>query len=180
MPSRVSAIANYKYNSKDKLFFDANVWIYTHGPKKPRPTGRMVKIYSQALKDIIAAGSQIYTDVLVISEFVNRYSRTLATMSHPNVKNFKKFRQTAAFKPIAKDTADATRRVLGLCKRVGSEFEVLRIAPLVDEYAEGNVDFNDQIIIKICKANKLKLVTHDGDFKGVNIPVLTANQKLLS
>jgi predicted nucleic acid-binding protein len=66
------------------------------------------------------------------------------------------------------------------CTRVGNGFESLEIDALVDDYAAGDSDFNDQVLIALCKKEGLKMVTDDGDFKGCGIPVITANKRLLS
>jgi predicted nucleic acid-binding protein len=55
-----------------------------------------------------------------------------------------------------------------------------KVDALIDEYAAGNSDFNDQVLTTLCKRSGLKLVTDDGDFKGRGIPIITANQKLLA
>lgn len=49
---------------------------------------------------------------------------------------------------------------------------------LLKDYAAGDSDFNDQVIVELCKREDLTLVTHDGDFKGSGIPILTANKNL--
>ena len=50
---------------------------------------------------------------------------------------------------------------------------------LLNDYATGDYDFNDQVITEICKNNGFTLITNDGDFKTQEIPILTANAKLL-
>lgn len=167
-------VLNYAFKPGDRLLLDTNIWLFVHGPNKPND--RRVEVYSQALKDMITAKSQIYIDVLIVSEFINRYARMKAGFKN---KNFKKFRQSKGFEPIAKEVAGRVREVLKHCNRIESGFETLKINTLIDEYARGKSDFNDQIISSICRKQKLKLVTDDGDFKGRGFPVLTANKKLL-
>jgi hypothetical protein len=50
---------------------------------------------------------------------------------------------------------------------------------LIDDYGDGKSDFNDLVLVELCKSKALKLVTDDGDFKGKDITILTANKKLL-
>jgi len=50
---------------------------------------------------------------------------------------------------------------------------------LLVQYEEGDSDFNDQVLVEICKSKDLTLITHDADFKAVDINILTANKKLL-
>ena len=49
-----------------------------------------------------------------------------------------------------------------------------------NEYALGESDFNDQILIDLCRRQGLKMVTDDGDFKGQDVSVITRNQRLLT
>jgi hypothetical protein len=58
--------------------------------------------------------------------------------------------------------------------------DVLLFDTNITEYAIGNSNFNDQIIVDICRKNKLKRVTDDGDFKSADISIVTANQRLLT
>lgn len=175
----VRAVDDYGFTSQDKLFLDANIWLFVYGANKPDDS--KVKVYSQSFKRIMNAGCQIYIDVLVVSELINRYSRTKCNLvNNQTAKNFKDFRKSRDFARIAEEVADMMRRVLKHCKRIKSGFETLRINALIDEYAEGKSDFNDQVIAAICKRERLKLVTDDGDFKGQGIPILTANKRLLN
>jgi hypothetical protein len=80
---------------------------------------------------------------------------------------------------VAWDIAADVKRVLQHCTRVASGFETLAIDTLIDEFATGDLDFNDQILTSLCDRTGLKLVTDDGDFRGRGISVITANQRLL-
>ena len=41
---------------------------------------------------------------------------------------------------------------------------------LLDDYAVGGFDFNDQVIAQLCKNKGLTLIKNDGDFRGQGIP----------
>jgi predicted nuclease of predicted toxin-antitoxin system len=60
-----------------------------------------------------------------------------------------------------------------------SRFNAAEIVSILTEYAGGEADFNDQVLAELCRADNLKLVTHDADFSGSNLTILTANPKLL-
>ena len=180
MPSKAQDITAYEFKDSDRLLLDTNVWIFVHGPTTPG--NKRVTIYSNALKRILAAESTIHIDVLVVSEFINRYAR----LRHSVLKetagapaDFKQFRRSADFKPVAQDIADAVRRVLKDCARTESLFSTLDIDALVDEFEKGDSDFNDQILTELCRNKGWKLVTDDGDFKGCGVPLVTANKTLL-
>ena len=180
MMHRAEEISAYDFKSSEALLLDANIWLFVYGPQKPNDS--KVDVYSEALARILAAESRIYIDVLIVSEFINTYARLkwqlLPKSSKP--KYFKQFRRSEDFKPVAQDIAADVKHVLKHCTRVESGFESLAIDTLVDEYAAGDSDFNDQILTNLCKREGLKMVTDDVDFKGRGIPVITANKRLLS
>jgi predicted nucleic acid-binding protein len=138
-----------------------------------------VAVYSQALAKIFAAQSRIYIDVLIVSEFINTYARLKWKLVAPYINQFKAFRKSAEFKPVAQDVAADVKRVLKHCSRIENGFEALDINALIGEYQAGDSDFNDQIITELCKRKGLTLVTDDGYFSGQGIPVVTANKRLL-
>ena len=171
------AVSNYNFTSKDKLFLDTNIWLYLYAPHSH--TDKWVRIYSEMLKSILAAQSLIYIDVLVVSEFINAYARQQWRLRAPDT-NFKTFRNDSDFKAVAQEIAENVKRVMRYCSRTESGFETLEIDRLLDAYADGDSDFNDQVIMELCKREGLTLITHDGDFKGRGIPILTANKHLLN
>ncbi len=178
MTNKALAVASYNFKPEDELFLDTNIWLLVFGPQ--RPGDRRVAAYSEALARILAAKCQIYIDVLIVSEFINTYARLKwNVMGNPH-GNFKKFRNSPDFKQIAQDIAADVRRVLNHCSRVESGFKTLDINELIAEYADGNSDFNDQVIAALCQSKGLKLITDDGDFHGKGIPIVTANRRLLA
>ena len=181
MAQNAEEISNYDFKPGDELLLDANVWFFLYGPH--RPGDLRAAVYSGALARILAAKSRIYVDVLIISEFVNRYARLRHNIlkQHRRVpSDFKRFRSTTAFKSIAKDIAGDTRKILASCACVDSGFSTLDTKSLVDSYGDGESDFNDLVLADLCKSKALKLVTDDGDFKGKGLTILTANKKLLA
>lgn len=180
---QVIDISTYNFARADRLFLDANFWLFMYGSRAPKNEQKLKK-YSRAFEEMARAGSLIFIDVLVVSEFVNRYARNehklMLRNERTKKKNFKKFRQSKEFAAVAKEIADIVKLTLGRCRRVGSGFESLDENTLMDEYAAGKSDFNDQVISSICAREKLKLVTDDGDFRHGEITVLTANEKMLN
>src|SRR3990170_1835794 len=131
-------IERYTFAATDKLLFDANIWLYVFGPQG-NPADHRTKIYSSALARILAVKSRIYLDVLILSEFLNRYARLRYDIMRPAgwPKEFKSFRKSAAFKPIAKDIAADARRVVKECERIDSGFETINTDVLLSEYEAG-------------------------------------------
>jgi predicted nucleic acid-binding protein len=176
MMCKAEAITNYDFKPSDEFLVDTNIWLFVYGPQKPANT--RVAVYSHALSMIFAAKSRIYIDVLIVSEFINTYARLKWKLLSPS-SEFKEFRKSGAFKSIAQDIAADVKRVLKHCRKVKDGFESLDINNLLDEYATGDFDFNDQLLATLCRRKGLKLVTDDGDFKRHEIPVVTANKRLL-
>ena len=94
-------VLHYNFTSKDKLFLDANIWLYLFGPREPRD--RWKQIYSEVFERILKANSRIYVDVLIVSEFINAYARMKWRAVAPHIKSFKDFRNSTGFKPVAED-----------------------------------------------------------------------------
>ena len=170
-------VRHHNFTSKDKLFLDANIWLYLFSPREPGD--RWKQIYSEVFERILKANSRIYVDVLVVSEFINAYARMKWRTVAPHIKSFKDFRNTTSFKPVAEDITAGVREIISHCSRIESGFVTLQMEGLLTDYAAGNSDFNDQVITEICKSNGFTLITNDGDFKTQDIPILTANSNLL-
>ena len=178
MKHKVKDVRNYNFTEKDQLFLDTNIWLYLHGPQKPRYYWE--KIYSNVFKRIKNAKSKIYIDVLVVSEFINTYTHRKMKLVAPRFKNFKAFRNSHHFKPVAKDVTADAKRVMQHCLQIDSGFKTLKTDDLLDDYAKGDSDYNDQVITELCKNNGYTLITNDKDFRTQEIPILTANKSLLS
>ena len=177
MTYKASDVRYYNFTSQDKLFLDANMWLYLYGPPKPRSYWR--SIYASVFNRMLRAKSRIYIDVLVVSEFVNAYARLKwrDASSYPNT--FKTFRSSSDFKTVAQDIANHVQQIMKHCARIESGFTTLPVNALLNDYATGDYDFNDQVITEICKNNGFTLITNDSDFKTQEIPILTANPNLL-
>lgn len=177
MPHNTLDVTSYNFTQNDELLLDTNIWLFIYGPQKPK--SHKVETYSQALAKILAAQCPIYIDVLIVSEFINAYARLKWKLVAPHINAFKVFRKSEEFKAIAQDIAADVRRVLKHCSRVENGFGTLDIEGLMTEYAAGEYDFNDQILVALCQRKGLKLVTDDGDFAGQGISIVTANNRLL-
>lgn len=177
MGNKVISVEGYPFTPEDELLLDTNIWLFVFGPQKPG--SKKATTYSRVLANILAANSRIYIDALIVSGFINAYARLKwNVMGNPH-GNFKRFRKSRDFKPIARDIAADIRRVLRHCHRVEDDFNVLNIDRLVTEFERGDSDFNDQVIAALCRNRGLKLVTDDGDFRDCDIPIVTANKRLL-
>lgn len=198
MNHKAIPVKQHNFTSKDKLFLDANIWLYLYCPQGSRDY--WVKTYSNVFDRILDAESLIYIDVLVLSEFINTFARQeyelakegleLAKqecelteheyeLAESHLSSFKRFRNSPDFELIAQGIAAAVKHIMQHCSRVESGFTTLEIDDLLADYDTGNFDFNDQVITEICKNNGFTLITNDGDFTTQQIPILTANSTLL-
>ena len=177
MNYKTGAVENHNFTVQDRLFLDANIWLYLHSPKQYKAS--WVNIYSNAFNRLLKANSRIYIDVLVLSEFINSYARLKWSLVRRHYRTFKTFRNSADFKPVAQDIVNDVKQIMNHCSRLESGFATVAMESLLAEYAEGNADFNDQVITALCKRNGLTLITHDSDFRTQDIPILTANPSLL-
>lgn len=125
------------------------------------------------------AESKVYIDALIVSEFINRYSRQKGKLAGYTSEEFKVFRCSSDFIPVAQGIAASVKKIISQCIRTESSFSTLKINDLLDDYAKGKSDFNDQVITKLCKNRGFTLVTHDGDFDPKNLHILTENNHLL-
>lgn len=180
MTASIYNINSYNFIQTDALLIDANIWLYIHGPQAQ--IDNKSQNYSNALAKILKAKCSIFLDVLILSEFINRYSRLKCNLvkGSSDPSTFKSYRQSSAFKSVARDIADAVRRILKHCKCIESEFTSIDINTLLTDYELKCPDFNDQILVELCKSRSFKLVTHDGDFEDYDITILTANKNMLS
>ncbi len=180
MANNVKNIEKHTFKSEDKIFLDTNIWVSIYGPLAFINWNS--NIYSGALREIRESGCDVYIDVLVLSEFINRFARVEYDQRDPDKKsrNFKTFRKSSDFEPIAEEIAVDVRNILKNSICCESGFSGLIIDDMMDIFKSGNSDFNDLMIAEICKKNGFILVTDDADFKGCDIPILTANRGLLS
>jgi len=177
---RKQDIRTYTFSDDDRLFFDANIWLYIYGPLLSQQDVKFSSTYARALQKIRNAQSHLFIDALVLSEFINTYARLEYRQRFANTyPTFKRFRKSPDFKSVAQDIANNAKRIVRLCKRC--DLPLLSLMDILDEYAQGTADYNDQLIAEICLANDFILVTHDADFSQLNhLSLLTANQRLLN
>lgn len=173
-------VQTYSFSSKDNLFLDTNIWIYIYGPIPNK--NDLTDIYSKTLDKIRNAFSKIFINELILSEFINTYARLEYNQLSKEIKpsEFKKYRASSLFKLVAEDIYRSTKRIINRCNQCNSNFEKADIEKVLFAFSKGDKDFNDQIFSEICKKNHLIMITDDLDFRNYDIPILTANKKLLS
>ncbi|MGD9155432.1 MAG: PIN domain-containing protein [Bacillota bacterium] len=178
------SIDSYQLTPQDKLFFDANVWIYICSPIG-NYNWNIVQKYDRFLKRALQVQAEVYISSLVLSEFFNRSVRIefgCRQKTDPQkYQNFKKdFRNTASYNQIAKVLHDIIKKqILKIGKVIDDGFSEININRLFDD--PNNYDFNDRYYQELAEIKNLKIVTNDADFAvcKLKIPIITANYKLL-
>jgi predicted nucleic acid-binding protein len=165
-----------------QFFFDTNILVYLQGPF-PDPSDWRTRIYSKLMSGILAQGGQIFTDTIVIAEFINLYIKILykdLVRRRKASADYKEFRQTASFDEIA---GAAGADLTGFCRSVeviDTRIEKKEIARYCKTLRSGTLDFNDLVIIEACRRHSLVVVTHDSDFDSVDVSLVTANRSFSS
>ena len=172
-------IRSYRFTGYESLFVDANVWLSFYGPVSYR--NRQSEAYSSAWRRVQKAGCKVFVDVLVLSEFINRFAREAFEQLTDDVgpERYKDYRDSAEFKQVAQEIEISARKIVSVAKCCDSGLPTVDLGSILGRFGKGCMDFNDQIITEICKSRKFVLVTHDGDFSG-EVMTLTANARLLS
>jgi len=180
MKNKAHHLATYAFQKEEPVLLDTNVWLYLY----PAPSGRATKHaagYSAALKNMLAAGSRLVMDAMILSEYLNRYCRIEWNALHQHTySDFKAFRQSAAFPSVGQGAAVYARNMLKLCTRHDHPFASVDVARVLTDFEAGSNDFNDGLLAETCRHHNWKLVTNDGDFTAGGIEVLTTNPKLLA
>ncbi|WP_124949632.1 type II toxin-antitoxin system VapC family toxin [Sulfuriferula thiophila] len=167
---------------KDRpLLFDTNILLYLFGSANTNSNQSIIQTYSAMFGMCLKMGSRLCVDVLVLSEFINRFLRiqydnhlTNARLDKKSLA-FKQFRSSAEGMQAAHDIEAVVKdRILKQFQVVGKQFDTADIAAI----SFANTDFNDALLIQICQENSCVLVTHDADFNGANIDIVTANSRL--
>jgi predicted nucleic acid-binding protein len=182
MPNRYRDLAAYHFTSTDRLAIDTNVWLYLFPPdEKLNKTSANIQKYVQSFQRIVKAKAKILIDAGTLSEYINRYARleyNVHNQTAPQEKrypDFKKFRQSSYYKPIAEKIAYIAGKILARCECIDTPFSQYGITKVLDDYSKAKCDFNDSLLLEICKACQCNLITNDSDFRSIDgdIDILT-------
>lgn len=179
MTPSVVDISRHAFTGKERLLFDANVWLSIYGPDPTRR--KRSATYQAAFRRMRQARSELFLDVLILSEFINRCARMEYHQKRPGEPpgRFKRFRDSQEFAPVAEEIAINATRICRAAARCETGFAAADVGSLLVQYAQGSSDFNDLILAELCADQALTFVTDDADFKGAGHPIMTANPRLL-
>lgn len=176
-PAPIHSIETYDFPPEKGYFFDTNIWLYIYGPIG-WPDQKSA-VYSKALREIRNSDGTIYINCMIISEFINAFSR-IEFKQQTTHSRYKDFRNSISFRPVAEDIASNVKKILRNTLACDPDLRVIDLPEIMRFFEQGKYDFNDLVFAEICRAKGLMFVTHDKDFSELGVEILTANEKLLS
>ncbi len=163
-----------------KILLDANIWIYIFCEIGESSTFYVNK-YSKGFFILLKSKNKIYTDLTILSEFINRYLR-IAFFNYKKREKLgafdykKDYRRTTDYEEAWTTVCDIVRnKILSKSKIVNSEYDLSSIKKLLRKDQFGT-DFNDNHIVNLCENENMFLMTNDADFKNTNLNVITENK----
>ncbi len=169
-------IADISKISDRTVFFDANVIIFIFW--SIYSSGNEPRHYSLIYKELLDNHNKMALNVTVLSEVTNRVLRIEWNSQTNRLIDYKVFRNSedglqvqAGIFDIIKDTILPTFSIID---------EQLSVSDIKKLLVVDSLDFNDKIITDVCKSQNMILLTHDADFKDVDIDILSANSRLCS
>ncbi|MCO6428557.1 type II toxin-antitoxin system VapC family toxin [Nitrosomonas communis] len=179
MKNKAYDLSSYSFGSDEQILVDTNVWLYLF-PAPTDPSNRFANQYSTAFSNLVSAQAQPVLDPMVLSEYLNRYIRIEWKGNYKSrYPEFKDFRNSSDFSAIASAAETFAKRILSFSQIHSIPANELDLNQALADFSTGGVDFNDALLVDICKQRNLKLMTNDGDFQDGGIEVLTTNPKLL-
>lgn len=159
------------------LLFDTNVWILVQGPQIDL-TSRRSRIYSGFYAAAVKLGAKIILPQIVAVEFVNVCLYLAASLDGWSKSDGKIHRQ-AQYASWIKSALDDLNAIASDCVRVGDSFDAIDLEALISRAEESSCDFNDSIISAVCETHGALLVTDDADMFAQELPIASANKRVL-
>lgn len=187
MALRIDITTIHQLENKD-IFLDANIWLHVFCPVSFSREA-IYRKYSWALNRLIHSTNKMYIDITILSEFINRWQKiAFANYKEDNANDnkdqdfqFKRdYKKTEDFKETLRIISSTVEdKILKWSSVINLQYEKKDIFELIGNLEKESIDFNDLHIEKLCKANRLFLLTDDGDFAGSSIDIISGNPKLL-
>lgn len=180
MKNKAHNLANYSFTSGEWVLFDANIWLYLF-PPPGNPSQFYATQYSKAVSCLMKANAQPVLAPIVLSEYLNRYCRIEWEGNYKvSFPKFKNFRQSPYFQQVAGPAKIFALRILKMSTVFNLETDNTCLEHALNDFSTGGTDFNDALLVDLCRKQGFKLLTNDGDFQKGGIEVLTSNQELLN
>jgi len=179
MKNKAHDLNGYSFTFEEKILIDTNIWIYLF-PPPGNPRNNFATTYSWAFLSMIRKGAIPVLDPSILSEYINRYCRIEWEVNFRSTyPKFKSFRKSPDFSTVVNAASTFAANILAKSTLQPLEPGKLNLAQAIQDFRSGQLDFNDSILVNICKQLNMKLLTNDSDFLTGGIDILTANPKLL-
>lgn len=179
MKNKAYNLSSYLFNFEEQILVDTNIWLYLF-PAPGNPPQKFASQYSAAFSNLIKAKAQPVLDPMVLSEYLNRYSRIEWEGNYKSqYPKFKEFRNSSDFSTVTSSAKIFAKKIVGFCILHSIPANELDLDQALIDFSTGQVDFNDALLVDICRKRNLKLMTNDGDFQYGGIDILTTNPRLL-
>lgn len=179
MKNKAYDLSSYSFGPGEQVLVDTNIWLYLF-PAPGNPPHRFANQYSTAFSNLVSAQAQPVLDPMVLSEYLNRYIRIEWEGNYKSTyPKFKDFRNSLDFTAVVSSAEIFAKRIVSFCKIHSIPANELDLNHALADFSSGKMDFNDALLVDICKKRSLKLMTNDADFHDGGIDVLTTNPRLL-
>ncbi len=158
--------------------FDTNVWIHIQSPYS-NPYSAEATEYSKLYKHILEDGGTVHITPTIISEFVNHVLKTnfFVEKNNGNFRgSFKDYRQTQAYEEDATYVSGWLESFIADCQIIPMNYTCAQYEAFANQLGRTSLDFSDLIIVAECSCHNMTLVTHDKDFEGTGIDIISANR----
>lgn len=166
---------------KQRVVFDANIWIIINGFCGHSP-GERLRVYSDAYKALIESENTIVLNDYVLGEFTNRCAKfeyLLAKETDPDIGSFKFFRQQPSFASTMESIRDTCLNLLDDCEFIQVGTTPIDIREVIEGFCSGELDFSDIILAEHCATENIYLMTDDADFLDCGVKIITANRRMI-
>jgi predicted nucleic acid-binding protein len=183
--NKIYNLGDYTFTHDDFLLLDTNVWLYLF-PAPASPFSHLAALYTPVLENILNAKATLMLESLVLVEYINRYCRiehrACVEAGGTRLKDFKCFRTSSEFLPVGTAAVESAKEIITLCRTDGVQHPLSKYSldELFAGVSNGSYDFVDALLVKTCRLNGWKMVSHDVDITHGGIHVLTLNRKLIS
>jgi predicted nucleic acid-binding protein len=179
MNNKAYDLESYSFSPGEQILIDTNIWLYLF-PAPGNPLQPFAQQYSRAFSKLVSSKAQPVLDPLVLSEYLNRYIRIeWEGQNKSQYPKFKDFRNSADFSRVASSAGTFAKMILHYCQIHSIPASELDLNHALADFSAGGVDFNDALLVDICKKRNIKFMTNDADFQRGGIDVLTTNPRLL-
>ena len=169
-------ISTYSIQPEDKFFFDTQIWMYMHC-SIGNYNSQLVQEFSDFYQNVREVGATIYITSMLISEFINTYSRLEFNIikNSAGLSDFKRdFRKNPSYKPILDSINLLTeRKVIKNSVKINDEFANFSESPFFQN--PNTYDFHDEYFCYLAEKLNFKIVTNDSDFQhsNYNLEIIT-------